>query len=103
MDDTRLEQAIDTFQTPFYLFDTDEARARVHTLKAALGPGVGVCYAIKANPFLAGALQSEVDAFEVCSPGEFRICERGRIPMEKIVMSGVYKNREDIDLSLIHI
>ena len=35
--------------------------------------------------------------FEVCSPGEFRICERLGIPMGKVVMSGVYKNPADLE------
>ena len=33
-----------------------------------------------------------VPTFEVCSPGDFRICERVGVPMERIVLSGVYKN-----------
>ena len=48
-------------------------------------------------------MMKHVDLFEVCSPGEFRICERVSVPMEKIVLSGVYKNPSDIRLSLIHI
>ena len=41
-----------------------------------------------------------VPTFEVCSPGEFRICERVGVPMERIVLSGVYKNPEDMEYVL---
>ena len=51
---------------------------------------------MKANAFIIDAMQDHIDRYEVCSPGEFRICERAGIPMEKIVMSGVYKAEEDI-------
>ncbi len=51
---------------------------------------------MKANPFLTRPMMKHVDLFEVCSPGEFRICERVSVPMEKIVLSGVYKNPSDI-------
>ena len=95
-----MEQAIRNHQTPFYVFDTDVACARVQKLKMALGDNVDICYAMKSNPFIIGALQQTVDYYEVCSPGEFRICERAHIPVEKIVMSGVYKNQDDIYAAL---
>lgn len=100
MDKAVMEQAIRNHQTPFYVFDTDVACAQVQKLKTALGPNVDICYAMKSNPFIIGALQQTVDYYEVCSPGEFRICERAHIPAGKIVMSGVYKNQEDIHAAL---
>lgn len=56
--------------------------------------------AMKANPFLTGPMMDVVPTFEVCSPGEFRICERVGVPMERIVLSGVYKNPEDMEYVL---
>lgn len=82
--------------TPAYVFDLDEMAEHVEKVKKCLEGRAQLCYAMKANPFLTGPMLSHVDAFEVCSPGEFRICERQGIPMEKIVLSGVYKNPEDI-------
>jgi len=91
-----MAQAIDTFRTPFYVFDTDEAAAQVQQLRRAFGPEVGLCYAMKANAFIVGDLVPWVDYFEVCSPGEFRICQRTGIPPEKIVLSGIYKKPADL-------
>ena len=45
----------------------------------------------EANPFLVNT--AVLDRYEVCSPGEFAICERLGIPMSKIVLSGVYKEK----------
>ena len=92
-----MERALTQLQTPFYLFDTDAAAAQVEALRKKLPDRVGLCYAVKANPFLIRDLEPVVDHFEVCSPGEFRICERLGIPMGKVVMSGVYKTPADLE------
>ena len=62
--------------TPSYIFDTDELCARIDAMQQILGCGVTVCYAMKANPFLISVLDKKLDKFEVCSPGEFAICEK---------------------------
>lgn len=86
--------------TPAYVFDLDHMRAYVEKVKSCLGKNVRLCYAMKANPFLTGPMMDVVSSFEVCSPGEFRICERVGVPMERIVLSGVYKNPEDMEYVL---
>lgn len=82
--------------TPSYVFDLDALAVHVNKIKELLVGKARVCYAMKANPFLTRPMMKHVDLFEVCSPGEFRICERVSVPMEKIVLSGVYKNPSDI-------
>ena len=82
--------------TPSYIFDTDELCARIDAMQQILGCGVTVCYAMKANPFLISVLDKKLDKFEVCSPGEFAICEKEGINREKIVLSGVNKDKKDI-------
>ena len=80
--------------TPAYVFDTDVFRDRIARTSRLLGSRAKLCYAMKANPFLAGT--AELDRYEVCSPGEFAICERIGIPMSRIVLSGVYKAETDL-------
>ena len=36
---------------------------------------IGLCYAIKANPFIIEQAARDADRVEVCSPGELRICQ----------------------------
>ena len=86
--------------TPSYVFDLDKMRGFVKKVQSCLGESVQLCYAMKANPFLTGPMMEVVSSFEVCSPGEFRICERVGVPMERIVLSGVYKNPEDVEYVL---
>lgn len=90
-----LQEAAEKFGTPSYLFDLDRLARRMETLKKALGSRAELCYAMKANPFLTGALRDLADRFEVCSPGEYDICRRLDIPEEKLVISGVNKSPED--------
>ena len=90
----------ETAPTPSYVFDLDLLFEHVEKVKKCFAGKARVCYAMKANPFLTGPMLEHVDLFEVCSPGEFRICERTGVPMEKIVLSGVYKNPEDIQYVL---
>lgn len=90
-------KALEQISTPFYVFNTDAAVQRVENLRAHLPERVELCYAVKANPFLVQGMESSVDHFEVCSPGEFRICERAGVDLSKVVFSGVYKSPEDVE------
>lgn len=100
MNEIEIGQAISQYKTPFYVFDTDLLTNQVKKIRSALGKHVELCYAMKANPFIIKELEDIVDYFEVCSPGEFHICERAGINSNHIVMSGVYKNPIDIEYAL---
>ena len=95
-----LEESIRKYETPFYLFDTDRLTKKIQTIKSILGPEPEICYAMKANPFLIKSLENNVNYFEVCSPGEFNICERSGINMNQVVLSGVYKKPEDLEYAI---
>ena len=82
--------------TPAYCFDGTAFAYRARQVRGALGPGVGLCFSVKANPFLLSMLPDEFDRIEVCSPGELTLCERSGADMGKVVYSGVNKGAEDI-------
>ena len=96
----RCENAIQvsagTCETPAYVFDLDALQHRIASINGQFGSNVVLCYAMKANPFLVVPLRETVEKFEVCSPGEFRICERAGLNMNKVVLSGVYKSEVDV-------
>ena len=71
-------------ETPAYIFDLDMLKSRVQMMKTILSERAEICFAMKANPFLIGPLKDTADKFEVCSPGEFNICETVGIPMERL-------------------
>ena len=75
----------------FYVFDTAALAARMAKLREALPEGTLLCYAVKANPFIAGEIAPMADRLEICSPGEWEVCAALDLPTEKAVVSGVYK------------
>lgn len=93
-----LKQLVDTESTPAYVFDVDRLCQRVEYIKEKCGniPRIELCYAMKANPFLIQSLDSVLNKFEVCSHGELCICKDKNIRMEKVVLSGVNKERQDL-------
>lgn len=94
MTEDMIRKAASKYGTPLYLFDTDQLIERVKEIKEITG--VPLCYAMKANPFLTKELMQHVERIEVCSPGELQICRRIDIPMQKVIFSGVLKERKEL-------
>lgn len=90
-------ELIKKYPTPFYVFDFQVLRDRIEYIKNSLPEKIDLCYAVKANTFIIGEAEKYVKRLEVCSEGEFEICESLNVPMEKIVLSGVYKTPEFIE------
>lgn len=91
MTDAQIQSIARDWGTPTYVFDIGALKERVAYLKRHLPERVQLCYAIKANTFITGALDGVMPRFEICSPGEYRVCEALGIAGEKMVISGVYK------------
>ena len=92
-----IKKILENFETPIYVFDIDILKKRIEYLKEHLSKRIELCYAIKANTFVVKEINNDVERFEVCSPGEYSICEEANITPEKIVISGVYKTPSVID------
>ena len=92
-----IENILNNYETPIYVFDIDKLKKRIQFLRENLTNRLELCYAIKANTFIIKELNYDVDRFEVCSPGEYSICEESNITPEKIVISGVYKTPSVIE------
>ena len=82
--------------TPSYIFDLDEFEKRAELVRKYFGEKTGLCFSIKANPFLLGRLPEVFDKIEVCSPGELTVCEKTGVDMSKIIFSGVNKTAKDV-------
>ena len=95
----RIKQLAEANATPAYIFDTDILRKKAEQIRE-IGPKIRLCYAMKANPFLLQPLDDLADNFEVCSMGELRICKAAELDMNKVVLSGVVKEKDDIVLAL---
>ena len=91
-----------TYGTPTYIFDVREVEARIRLLRSLLPEDTGLCFAVKANPFLIPYVADLVDRLEVCSPGEYEICIQEQIAPEKIVGS-IRSNRKSMRRSCGHL
>lgn len=88
------EKILNNYQTPFYVFDINTLADRARCLRSRLPEGVSLCYAIKANTFVAPRLCPYIEKLEVCSPGEMKLCMESGVDLRKTVVSGVYKTAE---------
>ena len=52
MTEHQIENLTAQYGSPLYVFDVQALRQRVALLRLSLPTSVGLCYAIKANPFL---------------------------------------------------
>ncbi|SHI94580.1 diaminopimelate decarboxylase [Butyrivibrio fibrisolvens DSM 3071] len=96
IDNEEFKKIADEYATPSYIFNIDDLKKRVADIRQIVGDNIGLCYAMKANPFLTKAMSEVVDKLEVCSPGELDICVAEKIDGDKIVYSGVNKTKESI-------
>ena len=85
---------------PAYVFNTDEFEARAALVKQYFGEKTGLCFSIKANPFLLADIPAIFDKIEVCSPGELTICEKTGADMKRVIFSGVNKGKADVERAM---
>ena len=97
MTDEQILSLTETKATPSYIFDLGELARRISYLRASLPSEVELCYAVKANSFIIGKACELVDYLEICSPGEYRICEKLSCPHGKYVISGVNKQEDFVE------
>lgn len=91
------QKIIKKYGTPSYVYDIDVLLERVNYLQKKFTQKYGLVYAVKANTFIAKSLEHSVERYEICSPGEYDICDKLNISHQKMVISGVYKDLETID------
>ena len=85
------------YGTPTYVFDIEKLHNRIKYLKEKFGKDIDLIYAVKANTFIAKEIENKISKYEICSPGEFDICNNLKINRDKMVISGVYKDKETIE------
>lgn len=96
----KLNALAEQLPTPAYVFDSDLFAKRAQLVKEAFGEKTGLCFSIKANPFLLGCLPEVFDKIEVCSPGELTICEKTGADMAMVIFSGVNKTAADVERAM---
>ena len=92
-----IKECILNYGSPSYIFDLDALKERVLNIKKILGKDINICYAMKANPFIIEEMKDYIDRYEVCSPGEYEICQRHSVKKDVIIVSGVNKTYESME------
>lgn len=92
-------EAVKEEPTPFYLFQANKAADNIRTLRQFLD-GVGIAYAMKANPWVAPAAAREASYIEVCSAGELEFCRAHGIAGRQITLDGVRRSDTFLQKSL---
>lgn len=100
MDIKRIAPLTKQLHVPAYVFNTDEFEARAALVKQYFGEKTGLCFSIKANPFLLADIPSIFDKIEVCSPGELTVCEKVGADMKRVIFSGVNKGKADVERAM---
>ena len=88
------------FGTPCFVFDEVQLEARMRAVREIVPKAVGLCYSIKANPFLISAMRGLVGTLEVCSPGELEICRQQGVSPDMVLFSGVNKTKADVERAM---
>lgn len=91
-----IKKIINDYGTPLNIYNIDELTNRVNYLKNKINP-FKLVYAVKANTFIIKEIDSLIDKYEICSKGEFDICNKLGINYNKMVISGVNKDKEFLD------
>lgn len=97
MNEALLKEAAKKFGTPLYVLDEGELARRIACLRKRLPKAVHMVFAMKANPFVTAAMAELADGIECCSPGELAICQALGVPAQKVVLSGVHKDRAMVE------
>lgn len=97
MNEEILKRVLNEYGSPTYVFDIKKVRERIKYLRNNLPKGTLLCYAIKANSFVLKDIEKDIDRLEVCSYGEYQICRDLDINSNKILISGVNKEKEEIE------
>lgn len=92
-----IKECVLKYGSPSYIFDLDALKERVLNIKKILGKDINICYAMKANPFIIEEMKDYIDRYEVCSPGEYEICQRHSVKKDVIIVSGVNKTYESME------
>jgi diaminopimelate decarboxylase len=88
--------------TPLFVYDLGMMAARIARLRAAMPVGLGIHYAIKANPFapLLAAMARLVDGFDVASGGELATAMRAGMAAAHISFAGPGKRARELEAAI---
>ncbi len=102
-DAPRMVRALDASDgaTPCFVYDLDIVRDKVAMLRAALPYGVGIHYAVKANPHpvMVSAIAAMIDGLDIASGGELVLVGKAA-PGKHVSFAGPGKRDDEIEAAI---
>lgn len=101
--DTPVDQLVERAgDTPLFLYDAGQLTRRVAALRAAIPDGLGIHYAMKANPFapLLRHMAGLVDGFDIASGGELAMALDAGMAADRISFAGPGKRDRELDAAI---
>ncbi len=92
----------DAGDTPLFLYDSALLSQRVAAFRAAMPQGLGLNYAIKANPFppLLAHMGTLVDGFDIASGGELALALEAGVAPARISFAGPGKRDRELEAAI---
>lgn len=100
LDNKIILNAIENYDSPFYLYDGNLIKLIIDKLKTNINNSINIFYSLKANPSLGicELINSELTNCEVCSEGELLLAFRAGFKPENIIFVGPGKNLIELEL-----
>jgi diaminopimelate decarboxylase len=88
--------------TPLFLYDAALLSQRIAAFRAAMPAGLGLSYAIKANPFppLLRHMGALVDGFDIASGGELALAIEAGVAPSRISFAGPGKRDRELEAAI---
>jgi diaminopimelate decarboxylase len=96
--DFSFEDIAAQYGTPFYLYDLDTIKEKIHNVRNAFGDSIEILYAVKANPNreLLRGIRMDVDGLDIASKGEMEQALFAGYEAKKLSFAGPGKNRAEL-------
>ena len=102
MENKKIFNLVDNFDTPLYIYDIEKIYSKIGLLKEFLPYEMNTYYSLKANPSigLLSSIKKNISGVEVSSEGELYISRYVGIPVEKIIFVGPGKTADELEYAV---
>jgi diaminopimelate decarboxylase len=98
------EDIANEYGTPFYLYDLDTIKEKIHNVRNAFGDSIEILYAVKANPNveLLREIKNDVDGLDIASKGEMEQALLSGYKAKQLSFAGPGKTKEELSEAMKH-
>lgn len=92
------------YGTPFYIYDLDTVKEKIHNVRSTFGNDVEILYAVKANPNieLLRGIRKDIDGLDIASKGEMEQALLADYEAKHLSFAGPGKTKEELNAAINH-